>query len=309
MKQLYIDFDGVILDTITKTYEEMKKMGISLKDQEKVIEYFRNADWKKIIEETEPINDSINEIKKICASKKFNVYILTHINSTNEMVEKIKYLHKNLPQVTIVSVPKEIPKTEVVNASAAILIDDYSGNIKEWQKKLGIGIKFVKELEGSDYPEITHLSEVIDMFKNSLKRAANEFKEPFFEGITNFYKNRYVLEDSIRRRIIAYMSMTTSDNLNYIIDLTQNSGYDFNYDEILGFALREIARRKTVFYPFVKQKQYTKAAGKFEDYLHAKNCQCIQTQLVLVKDFYRPVKQEQNALQVFLFGENRITAN
>lgn len=139
-------------------------MGISLKDQEKVIEYFRNADWKKIIEETEPINDSINEIKKICASKKFNVYILTHINSTNEMVEKIKYLHKNLPQVTIVSVPKEIPKTEVVNASAAILIDDYSGNIKEWQKKLGIGIKFVKELEGSDYPEITHLSEVIDMF-------------------------------------------------------------------------------------------------------------------------------------------------
>ena len=109
------------------------------------------------------LND-INEIKKICASKKFNVYILTHVNSTNEMIAKIKYLHKNLPQVTVVSVPKEIPKTEVVNPSAAILIDDYSGNIKEWQKKLGIGIKFVKELEGSDYPEITHLSEVIDMF-------------------------------------------------------------------------------------------------------------------------------------------------
>ena len=164
MKQLYIDFDGVILDTMTKSYEELKKRGIDLKDQEKVMAFFRELDWKKLIEETEPINDSINEIKKICASKKFNVYILTHINSTNEMVEKIKYLHKNLPQVTIVSVPKEIPKTEVVNASAAILIDDYSGNIKEWQKKLGIGIKFVKELEGSDYPEITHLSQVIDMF-------------------------------------------------------------------------------------------------------------------------------------------------
>ena len=164
MKQLYIDFDGVILDTMTKSYEELNKRGIDLKDQEKVMAFFRELDWKKLIEETEPINDSINEIKKICASKKFNVYILTHINSTNEMVEKIKYLHKNLPQVTIVSVPKEIPKTEVVNASAAILIDDYSGNIKEWQKKLGIGIKFVKESEGSDYPEITHLSEVIDMF-------------------------------------------------------------------------------------------------------------------------------------------------
>lgn len=164
MKQLYIDFDGVILDTMTKSYEELNKRGIDLKDKEKVMAFFRELDWKKLIEETEPINDSINEIKKICESKKFNVYILTHINSTNEMVEKIKYLHENLPQVTIVSVPKEIPKTEVVNASAAILIDDYSGNIKEWQKKLGIGIKFVKELEGSDYPEITHLSQVIDMF-------------------------------------------------------------------------------------------------------------------------------------------------
>lgn len=164
MKQLYIDFDGVIQDTMTKTYEELDKQGIDKKDQEKVTEYFRNIDWKKLIAETDVINDSINEIKKICASKKFNVYILTHINSTNEMVEKIKYLHNVLPQVTVVSVPKEIPKTEVVNPSAAILIDDYSGNIKEWQKKLGIGIKFVKELEGSDYPEITRLSEVIDMF-------------------------------------------------------------------------------------------------------------------------------------------------
>lgn len=164
MKQLYIDFDGVILDTISKTYEEMDKLGIDKKDQKKVMDYYCNVDWKKLIEQTEEINDSINEIKKICASKKFNVYILTHVNSTNEMIEKIKYLHKKLPQVTVVSVPKEIPKTEVVNASGAILIDDYSGNIKQWQKNLGIGIKFVKQLENKDLPEITHLSEVIDLF-------------------------------------------------------------------------------------------------------------------------------------------------
>ena len=164
MKQLYIDFDGVILDTMTKSYVEIEKAGINKKDQKAVMAYFRNVDWDKLISETEEINNSISEIKKICASKKFSVYVLTHINSTNEMVAKIKYLHKKLPQVTIVSVPKEVPKTSVVNPSGAILIDDYSGNVKEWQKKLGIGIKFVKELEGSDYPEITHLSEVLDMF-------------------------------------------------------------------------------------------------------------------------------------------------
>lgn len=69
MKQLYIDFDGVILDTMTKSYEELKKENIDRNDDEKVREFFRNTDWKKLIEETEEINDSINEIKKICDSK------------------------------------------------------------------------------------------------------------------------------------------------------------------------------------------------------------------------------------------------
>ena len=64
MKQLYIDFDGVILDTMSKSYEELKKENIDRNDEEKVREFFRNTDWKKLIEETEEINDSINEIKK-----------------------------------------------------------------------------------------------------------------------------------------------------------------------------------------------------------------------------------------------------
>ena len=40
MKQLYIDFDGVILDTMTRSYEELNKRGIDLKDQEKVMAFF-----------------------------------------------------------------------------------------------------------------------------------------------------------------------------------------------------------------------------------------------------------------------------
>ena len=154
MRQLYIDFDGVILDTITETYKTIEKKGIDKKDEKKITEFYRNLDWDKLIKETKEINNSICEIKKICDSKKFNVYILTHVHSTSEMVAKIKYIHEVLPSVTIVSVPKEVSKTEVVNASGAILIDDYSGNIKDWQKKLGIGIKFVKEL-GKPLPSKT----------------------------------------------------------------------------------------------------------------------------------------------------------
>ena len=62
MKNLYIDFDGVILDTMSRTYEEMKKIGIDKNDQEEVMEFFRKVNWQELINNTKPINDSINEI-------------------------------------------------------------------------------------------------------------------------------------------------------------------------------------------------------------------------------------------------------
>ncbi len=36
MKQLYIDFDGVILDTMSKTYKVLEESGIDKNDYDKV---------------------------------------------------------------------------------------------------------------------------------------------------------------------------------------------------------------------------------------------------------------------------------
>lgn len=165
--------------------------------------------------------------------------------------------------------------------------------------------------QNSDAKKVSDLynGELNSLYKPSLTRIKTEFKEPFFEGITNFYKNRYVLEEPLHKRIIAYLSIMTSDNRNFILDLTTNNGYDISYDEILSFALNEIASHKTLFYAFVKQKKYTKNSDKFEDYLKNKNFNCIQTQNILVKDLYKPIRQKENILNVFIFGENGITAN
>ncbi|MFQ8626828.1 MAG: hypothetical protein ACLSA2_10455 [Candidatus Gastranaerophilaceae bacterium] len=47
-----------------------------------------------------------------------------------------------------------------------------------------------------------------------------------------------------------------------------------------------------------------------EKYLHERDLNCIQTQCVLVKDFYKIIKEpETNAIQIFLFGDNKIRAN
>ena len=46
----------------------------------------------------------------------------------------------------------------------AILVDDFSGNLKEWEQSGGIAVKFVREKENSNFKEIVSLDELIDLF-------------------------------------------------------------------------------------------------------------------------------------------------
>ena len=146
-------------------------------------------------------------------------------------------------------------------------------------------------------------SELKPLYRPSLDRIKSEYQEPVLAGMSNFYKNRYVLEEPVKHKIIAYLSITTSDNYNFIIDMSVNDAFNIPYDEILNFALSEISRRKLKFCAFVKHRQYTNNADIFEKYLHKRKFNCIQTQCVLVKDFYKQIKQPDNVLQLFSFGE------
>ena len=121
--------------------------------------------------------------------------------------------------------------------------------------------------------------------------------------MTKFYKNRYVLEEPSTDRIIGYLSITTVDNFNFILDMSLNDAYGISYDEILNFALGEIKTRKNNYCVFLKHRQYTNYADDMEKYLHERNLNCIQTQCVLIKDFYKQIKQPEKALQLFQFGE------
>lgn len=145
--------------------------------------------------------------------------------------------------------------------------------------------------------------ELKNLYKPSLERIRTEYTEPFFAGMTNFYKNRYVMEEPAKHRIIAYLSITTSDNFNFIIDMSLNDAYKISYDSVINFALSQIKNRKSNFCAFLKHRQYTINADILEEYLHERNLNCIQTQCVLVKDFYKQIKQPESVLQLFQFGE------
>lgn len=165
MKNLYIDFDGVIMDTIRVTYDMLDRLGVDRTDSEKMKEFYANLNWKQILSLTPIINDGFECLKKIFKSNKFNVAILTHVNSIDEAVAKINYIRKYFKDITIIPVPREISKTKICSSLDAILIDDYSTNLKEWEKEGGIGIQFSTDLnKNKGFPVIDKLDKIIDMF-------------------------------------------------------------------------------------------------------------------------------------------------
>lgn len=160
MKELYIDFDGVILDTIPHLYQAADEAGRERSDSK----FYETFDFKKILKDENILNDSINCIQKIIESKKFNISILTHINSLQEGIDKVEYLRKFFKDITIILVPKKISKTKMIHTKGAILIDDYAHNLREWESEGGISVRFSQKRNGKGFLVVDKLDQIIDMF-------------------------------------------------------------------------------------------------------------------------------------------------
>ena len=114
MKRLYIDFDGVVMDTIPLLYNELEKNGVQLGEEEEIKRVFGSFDFSTIIKDKNILNDSIDCIQKLLDSKRFEIAFLSHVNSLAEGEVKIKYLRKHFKDnITIIIVPKTPPGTAV----------------------------------------------------------------------------------------------------------------------------------------------------------------------------------------------------
>lgn len=162
MTNLYIDFDGVIVNSIDVTYKMLDESGIEQND-ENYIQFYRNLDWCEVLKKSKPINDSWECLGKIIASKKFNVAILTHINSIPEIEEKVKMVRNYFSGITIIPVPKTVSKANMVKAKDSILVDDFVQNLDEWKSAGGYGIKFDLDMDGKGYPVIDRLDVLLDI--------------------------------------------------------------------------------------------------------------------------------------------------
>lgn len=163
MKELYIDFDGVILDTITPLYAGFKAAGISMDDLPARREYVTNLDFRTLVKDENILNDSINCINKLKESGLFQISILTHINSIDEGVVKVNYIRRYFKDITVILTPRSLDKTEMVHSEGSILVDDYSENLKIWKSRGGIPIKFSSEKKQREFISISKLDELIEI--------------------------------------------------------------------------------------------------------------------------------------------------
>src|SRR5574344_2074629 len=204
---------------------------------------------------------------------------------------------------------------EIIYDSVKGFIYGKAQSVENLENMVEYNTKFIRLVKQDPIKRVNELKNIIKTdskasiyYNLALSYAQiNDFQNPLFQGFTDYYKTRYVLEEN--KNILGYFSITTGDNVNYILDVTTNSGYDFNYDEIINIMLCEIARKKKAFYPLIKQKKYTKNSEKFGQYLNSKNYSPIQTHHILVKEFYQTLPQESTDWKVFILGENQITTN
>lgn len=152
-----------------------------------------------------------------------------------------------------------------------------------------------RPFKNSDALEVCELynDSIYPHFRYSLARAKAEFYDRFFQGLSSTSYFKYVVDDSKTKKIKAYIEIQTTDNFNYILDIVLSQAYDDSFSDIVNFAVSQIVRRKKEFCLFIFNRKYMMNAKKCEEYLKEQKFSMLQNNMVLVKDFFKTIRQEE----------------
>lgn len=173
---LYLDCDGVILDTMDEAFTMMREVGLDANNRNDVHNFFINVNWNILVSRAEIINNAINKITQIVESNIYkDVIILTKLSGNLEEEQiKRKLFNTLLPNITVITLPFASNKDETVDPRGNILIDDSTSNIKRWRNADGIGILFNKKTNNYRHNIISDLE---DIGKTTLIKRLIKIKE------------------------------------------------------------------------------------------------------------------------------------
>lgn len=150
-----------------------------------------------------------------------------------------------------------------------------------------------RPFRNSDAKAITNLynDSLLPHFRPLLGKEVREFKESLFKGLLYYSEYKYVIEDKKTKAIVGCISIQTSDNENYVIDIIQTSWINLDINSILSYATYQIKKRKKRFGLFVRTKRYTSQGENYEAEFIKNGFECVQNQIVLTNSSARVLKE------------------
>ena len=164
---VYIDCDGVLLDTIGYSKKLLlEQYGINydthdrsdVEADRKVGEFFKNLDWPRVLQESPEINNSKKFIRLFKNSNLYDPIIYTSISSLSEKEAKKEMFSQELKEVDLIF--GEAKKPKECNDGQSILVDDDDFNLRYWN---GIPIRFISN-KPTIFPTIDDLGEIYYLF-------------------------------------------------------------------------------------------------------------------------------------------------
>ena len=154
-----------------------------------------------------------------------------------------------------------------------------------------------REFRNSDAPTIANLynEELLPHFRTLLSKDIKEFKDVLFAGLSYFTEYKYVYRNKKNKNILAYLSIKTPDNENYILDIIQTSWEELDIDELIAFSYYQIKKRKKDAKLFIKSKKYTQQGEKYEKEFMERKYECVQNQIVLTNSSAKIIRDEEHA--------------
>ncbi len=163
---VYIDFDGVILDTEGPLFEQwIKRTDHHFLPESEKIKYIQEMDWDYVLNNSLTINDSLYYLSQMDPEQSA---ILTKVHSIeNEAESKLRWIRNNGIVQPVFFVPYFVKKSDIVSANGNTLIDDSLKNLREWVMSGGIPVFFDKDNDNidtwqqpntDDFPRVLKLS-------------------------------------------------------------------------------------------------------------------------------------------------------
>ena len=180
---------------------------------------------------------------------------------------------------------------------------------KLWRVNKYIDTAFNKRefraFRNSDAKAVTNLynDSLLPHFRPLLGKEVREFKENLFQGLSYYSEYKYIIEDKKTRAVIGCITIQTTDNENYVVDIIQTNWINLDINAILSYATYQIKKRKKRFGLFVRTKRYTSIGENYEAQFIQNGFECVQNQIVLTNSSARVLREPNQAIKYTVLAD------